>query len=135
LTSSSHHGKPRDWNKRRSQVGLVRQQSGLNLGNELLSKAISQMPNDPTAHVRKDIKEKWVRHDQLVDAQVKADKLKQRFQGLRKSVAARAPPPAVEKPAPNLEQNTSADVSESTDGCSIYLEKSIGDISEITSHT
>ena len=137
LATSGHNGKPRDWGRRR-RMSLDRQRSGLG-NDEALSKTISQIPLDPTFKVRKDVQDQWVRQDQIEEAKVKADQLKQkadqlkqRFQGLQTATAAPASPSMAKS---NCDQvTTPEEISESTEGCSIYLEKSIGDMSEVTSY-
>ena len=116
-------------------MSLERQKSGLGLGNtDTLIKAISQIPyDDPTFNVRKDLQEQWEKQDNLEQAQAKAQQLKQRFEGLRKGTTTPARPPG-SKPQPEAKIFPHDSVSESTEGCSIYLEKSVGDMSEITNY-
>ena len=144
-TNSPGPGRPqqkRDWNKRRSNA-MQRQQSTRGMQNDLLAKGVEQLPDEPTFKVRKDIQQKWEKEDQVTELRNKAEQLKQRFQGLRKGTA--QPAAAREKKeapkgAPAVAGGSGGavehdpDMSEGTDGCTIYLEKSIGDMSEITSY-
>ena len=85
--------------------------------------------------MRKDLQEQWDKQDHQEDIRNKAEQLKQRVQGLRKGTVepASVKPKRIVRAEPAQEQ-CADDVSESTDGCTIFLEKSVGDMSEITNY-
>jgi hypothetical protein len=114
--------------------GIVLEEDGGKARHQQPSNSFAQ----PSAQLNRgeaqsDVYELWEKKDCVESVHIKSELLKQRVQGLRKGTieaAASAAQPHTSKNAKAIA--ASEDLSESTDGCTIYLGNSIGDMSGVT---